>query len=76
MQQLLVSFKDKNLLWFDHQEKEWVWRLSEIEKEAVTENIADLLVKKIKNLPINTQKSFIMQALLVQSFQQISLQKH
>ena len=46
IQQLLVSFKERNLLWFDTTKNEWIWKLSEIEKESVTDNVADLLIKK------------------------------
>ena len=57
IQQLLVSFKDRSVLWHDPISKSWSWKLSEIENEKVTENVADLLVTKIKNLPTNTQKT-------------------
>lgn len=31
IQQQLVSFKEKNILWFDTQKNEWTWQLSELE---------------------------------------------
>ena len=62
IQQLLVSFKERNLLWFDTTKNEWIWKLSEIEKESVTDNVADLLIKN-QFASKKTQKThFILQA--------------
>ncbi len=46
----------------------WKWDIAEIEKMSVTENVADLLIDKIKKLPSESQKVLKLAACIGSSF--------
>ncbi len=69
IQQLLVSFKERNLMWFDNKKNEWIWKLSEMALESVTDDVANLLINKIKTLPTQTQKALHFASLLNNTFE-------
>nr|AWM06134.1 PAS domain S-box protein [Bradyrhizobium symbiodeficiens] len=53
--QFLMALTDEALLTFDHDAGRWTWELERIFAKGYTENIVDLLVKKLARLPTATQ---------------------
>lgn len=64
--QFLKTLHDENLIVFNHENydallahqpiKFWHWNLEDIEAQDITENVVDLVVRKLKKLPQSTQK--------------------
>ena len=52
--QFLMSLAEERLLDFDLGKEAWRWSVDQIRGTSITENVADLLVKKITRLPDNT----------------------
>ncbi len=53
--QLLQSLYKDNYLFFERNIGNWQWNIQEIEKIGISENVVDLMIKKIEKLPQNTQ---------------------
>ncbi|MBA2728625.1 MAG: AAA family ATPase [Parachlamydiaceae bacterium] len=53
--QFLKKLHQDNYLHFDKVAKSWDWELQEIQKLDIAENVIDLLVRKIQELPAQTQ---------------------
>ncbi|MDF2693949.1 MAG: hypothetical protein K0S65_2332, partial [Labilithrix sp.] len=54
--QVLKALRRENLLWFDEESHEWCWDLSRIWQLSYTNNVVDLLLRKLVELPIATQE--------------------
>ncbi len=54
--QMLRAIRRENLLWFDDQAGEWRWDISRIRALSYTNNVIDLLVRKLTTLPSATQE--------------------
>ncbi len=52
--QFLYSLKDEGVLWFDRDQKRWVWNENEINQKSVMENVVAVMIKKIGKLPTET----------------------
>jgi PAS domain S-box-containing protein len=55
--QFLSALVDEGLLFFDRGNARWAWSLSSIHAKGYTDNVVDLMVRKLKRLPIETQKA-------------------
>jgi predicted ATPase len=53
--QFLSALADEGLLVFDRGNARWSWSLSSIHAKGYTDNVVDLMVRKLKSLPIETQ---------------------
>jgi predicted ATPase/signal transduction histidine kinase/GAF domain-containing protein len=53
--QFLIALADEGLLAFDSAAAAWVWDLNRIGAKHYTDNVVDLMVRKIKRLPTTTQ---------------------
>ncbi len=53
--QFLTTLADEHLLEFEARETAWRWDLDRIRAKRFTDNVADLMVAKLKRLPIATQ---------------------
>ncbi len=53
--QFLKTLHREHLLLFNTKTLSWDWKIEEIENKDYTENVVDLMTKKIKQLPVNTQ---------------------
>ncbi len=51
------TLKENNLLKFDFEKRHWHWKLEEIIVTGITNNVIELLTKKLKKLAPNTQKA-------------------
>lgn len=54
MKQFLQVLYDKEYIWFDYDLMQWCWDTEEIKKLDITENVVELLIKKIKTLNPST----------------------
>ncbi|MDA0866634.1 MAG: serine/threonine-protein kinase PknK [Cyanobacteria bacterium] len=45
------------LIYFDRQQWQWNWDLTQIQRQSVTENLVDLMTTKLKKLPLESQKA-------------------
>ena len=46
----------ENLLTFDAEHSSWQWDIAQIQAQAITDNVVELLLSKLKRLPKNTQQ--------------------
>lgn len=64
LKQFLTSLYKEKLIWYEvsqnaneEQYGQWHWSIDEIKKSSITENVIDLMVTNIKQLPENTQQA-------------------
>jgi PAS domain S-box-containing protein len=55
--QFIYALTDEGLLTFDHGAGRWTWDLDRIHAKGYTDNVADLMVRKLNRLPPETQKA-------------------
>jgi predicted ATPase/transcriptional regulator with GAF, ATPase, and Fis domain len=48
--QFLQTLRQENLVVFDRQQRQWVYRLDDVQRAAITDNVADLMTRKINQL--------------------------
>ncbi|MEQ8172470.1 MAG: AAA family ATPase, partial [Candidatus Eremiobacterota bacterium] len=72
IKQYLKTLYDKKLLLFNTDSRCWQWDLNRI-KEIVTENVAELMAQKIRNLPSETKEVLLASACLGNTFDLITL---
>ena len=53
--QFLLSLAEEELLTFDHDGARWTWDLDRIHAKEYTDNIVDLMVRKLTRLPVETR---------------------
>jgi len=53
--QFLTVLAEEHLLEFDSRERTWRWDIDRIRARAITDNVADLLIKKLNRLPERTR---------------------
>jgi len=62
--QFISALVEEGLLTFDYGEGQWPWDLNTIRSKGYTDNVADLMVGKLKRLPIETQQALRLLACL------------
>jgi PAS domain S-box-containing protein len=55
--QFITTLAEEALLTFDHSAGRWSWDLNRIQAKGYTDNVADLMVRKLNRLPLETQKA-------------------
>jgi serine/threonine protein kinase len=55
--QFLAALVEEGLLTFDHGAARWVWELTRIHAQGYTDNVVDLMVGKLRRLPVQTQQA-------------------
>jgi PAS domain S-box-containing protein len=55
--QFISALAEEGLLTFDQGNAYWSWDLNRIHAKGYTDNVADLMVKKLNRLPVETQKT-------------------
>ena len=55
--QFLYSLEQERLLAFDHAHSRWFWKLERIHAKGYTDNVADLVVERLRRLPTETQRA-------------------
>src|SRR5216684_4280139 len=62
--QFISALVEEGLLTFDYGDGQWSWDLNTIRAKGYTDNVADLMVGKLKRLPIETQQALQLLACL------------
>jgi PAS domain S-box-containing protein len=55
--QFITALAEEGLLTFDHGAARWLWDLNRIHAKGYTDNVVDLMVRKLNRLPVETQKA-------------------
>src|SRR5262249_43456955 len=55
--QFLTTLTEQHLLAFDPRRGSWTWDVERIRGKAITDNVVDLMVAKLKRLPATTQEA-------------------
>src|SRR6516165_4821202 len=55
--QFITALAEEALLTFDYGAARWSWDLNRIHAKGYTDNVVDLMVGKLKRLPVETQKA-------------------
>jgi len=71
--QFLEMLEKKSYLHFDLQQGLWVWDLEELNRLNITNNVVDLMVDKIKQLPELSQQALKFAACIGNSFKVVEL---
>jgi predicted ATPase/signal transduction histidine kinase len=58
----LTALHHKQLIAFDHRERRWSWDMTRIRAERHTDNVVDLMVGKLRELPAETQRALTLAA--------------
>ncbi len=53
--ELIKDIHQNNLIYFDSEVRHWQWQIEEIKHIKISENVVELLIKKLLNLPKTTQ---------------------
>ena len=62
--QFISALTDEGLLTFDYNKAQWYWDLNLIHAKGYTDNVVDLMVRKLTRLPVETQKALELFACL------------
>ncbi|MCH8046552.1 MAG: AAA family ATPase [Planctomycetes bacterium] len=68
LNQFLAALHDAGLLRFDRQQMAWGWQTDEIEATNMTDNVVDLMIQRIAELPADTQESLRIGSCIGNSF--------
>ncbi len=68
LNQFLQLLYEKDLIWFDLNERIWKWDLRLIQTADITDNVIELLLEKIKNLSKPAQELLTLASLIGNSF--------
>lgn len=71
--EFLQSLYTDKLLYFDGQLGKWQWNINEIKSQAITSNVVELMVSKIKKLPAVTQQLLKLAAAIGNRFERDTL---
>ncbi|UCH94147.1 MAG: serine/threonine-protein kinase PknK, partial [Candidatus Aminicenantes bacterium] len=66
--QFLENLYRENLLRFDFKQSGWTWDITEIQKQNITDNVVDLLARKIQALSIEVQDVLKLAACIGNAF--------
>lgn len=66
--QFLRNLHHENLLTFDVQQHRWTWDIAQIESMAITDNVVEFMVRKLRTLPEATQNLLRLGACIGNSF--------
>lgn len=66
--QFMRSLHENGLLKFEEDRREWTWDVRRIRKEEITSNVVELMVRKIRRLPEQTQKMLWLAACIGNRF--------
>ncbi|MEH2296427.1 trifunctional serine/threonine-protein kinase/ATP-binding protein/sensor histidine kinase [Nostoc sp.] len=66
--EFLKSLYTDMLLSFDYPTKQWCWDLEQIQAKDITDNVVELMTKKIVNLPERTQRNLQLAACIGNNF--------
>ncbi|QDG50644.1 GAF domain-containing protein [Persicimonas caeni] len=65
----LENLNRESLLWFDPEDGRWCWNQERIEEADITENVIDLLLVRLEELPEQTRTTLTFAALMGSTFE-------
>ena len=65
---LLKTLYEEKAIWFDRERQKWQWDLTEIEQMEISENVVDLVTKKLRQLPKQVQEVLTIAAAIGAKF--------
>lgn len=68
LKQFIQSLYDNKYIWFDYNLSKWCWNTEEIKKLDITDNVVELLIKRIKTLGFSTRQELINAACIGNQF--------
>ncbi len=71
--QTIKTLVEKQVISFDAISRTWQWDVSTIQKMEITENVVDLMVNKIRQLPFKTQHLLLLAACMGYRFNLLNL---
>ncbi len=71
--QFLKALRDADLLTFDHELERWTFGIDAIAQARMTDNVIDLMTRKIRGLPDKTQRALTLAACIGNVFDQQTL---
>jgi PAS domain S-box-containing protein len=71
--QFVSSLAEEKILFFDHEAARWSWNLDRIHARGYTDNVVDLLVRKLTRLPVKVRNALQRLACLGNSADVITL---
>lgn len=66
--QFLKTLKDEGYLEFDYARGHWTYRIESIARASLTDNVIDLMTRKIQRLPARTQRALTLAACIGNPF--------
>ncbi|MDY7226671.1 trifunctional serine/threonine-protein kinase/ATP-binding protein/sensor histidine kinase [Hyalangium rubrum] len=66
--QFFDTLQQEGLLRFDAQERRWTWSLGRLQRLRVSDNVVELMVKKIQRYPQETQRALMLASSLGSTF--------
>ncbi|MGR3220235.1 MAG: trifunctional serine/threonine-protein kinase/ATP-binding protein/sensor histidine kinase [Candidatus Anammoxibacter sp.] len=66
--QFLETLYHEHLLSFDNRKQGWSWDIAQIKAQGITDNVVDLMVKRLKQLPESTQELIRLGACIGNTF--------
>ncbi|NEP42376.1 MAG: serine/threonine-protein kinase PknK, partial [Okeania sp. SIO2H7] len=69
IKEFLQALHDENLLQFDRQSRSWQWDLEAIKARDFTDNVVELMVQKLQQLPASSQEILSIAACLGAEFE-------
>ena len=71
--QFLKALREADLLTFDYERERWSFEIDAIAKAGMTDNVIDLMTRKIQRLPSDTQRALTLAACIGNPFDQQTL---
>lgn len=68
LNQFLAALYDEGDISYNHLQGRWIWRIEQIQNRAITENVVDLMVKKLRRLSSDAQSLLALAAHLGNQF--------
>lgn len=68
LQQFFNKLHQDNTLSFDRENGKWHWQISELQSQGITDNVVELMIERLQQLPENTLNLLAQAALLGNKF--------
>ena len=72
--QFLIMLEQEKLLVFNAVQSYWEWNLSDIRSRDITDNVVELLLNRLRTMPLDTQKVMMIAACIGSTFDLKTLQ--
>ncbi|MGK7938802.1 MAG: hypothetical protein AB4062_01295, partial [Crocosphaera sp.] len=69
VKEFVKTIHQKQLISFDFKQQQWSWNIQQIEAENITDNVVELMVIKLNNLSVVSQKILSLAACLGSEFE-------